>query len=391
MAVTQAEFDAHVHTFPTATEAEIIAGTSDTLAMSPAGYAGIYAADQTIIANPAIIGLSGLSATAGLVTQTADDVFSPRTLAAPAAGFTITNPAGVAGDPTFVLANDLAGLEGLASTGLAVRSATDTWIQWSMEALRGALHGCTLSNNGSDATNDIDIAAGMAMASGTTTFPMVLAAALTKRLDANWAAGTNQGGRYSGAAITDTTYHVWLCATAAGAVVDVYMDPSAVEATVLGHLQAETGGSGYIYLRRIGSIIREAAALVAFFQTGDTFRRASAVDRSSTSAAASALLSLSVPGGIVVSPICRIAILAAASVTCTVSLGSAAAGSANTIVNSVQTGAGDSTDICAVVVPPIIYSNTSSQVYFEQVNTAGTPTTSSFTTYGWVDSRGRLA
>jgi hypothetical protein len=48
-------------------------------------------------------------------------------LTAPAAGFTITNPAGTAGNPTFVLANDLAALEALSSNGFAERTGTDTW------------------------------------------------------------------------------------------------------------------------------------------------------------------------------------------------------------------------------------------------------------------------
>lgn len=72
--------------------------------------------------------LSGYSVV-GIVTMTAADTFTGRSLVAPSAGFTITNPAGTAGDPTFVLANDLAALEGLGSTGIAVRSAADTWVQ----------------------------------------------------------------------------------------------------------------------------------------------------------------------------------------------------------------------------------------------------------------------
>lgn len=67
--------------------------------------------------------------TDGFLVQTAADTFAGRTLTAPAAGLTITNPAGTAGNPTFALANDLAALEGLASTGIAVRTGTDTWAQ----------------------------------------------------------------------------------------------------------------------------------------------------------------------------------------------------------------------------------------------------------------------
>lgn len=69
---------------------------------------------------------------AGMLSRTAADAWALRTLTAPAAGLGITNPAGVAGNPTFGLLNDLAALEALSSTGLAARSATDTWVQRSI-------------------------------------------------------------------------------------------------------------------------------------------------------------------------------------------------------------------------------------------------------------------
>lgn len=74
-------------------------------------------------------GLTALAAfnTNGFLVQTADNTFAGRTLSAPAAGITITNPAGTAGNPTFALANDLSAVEGLSSNGIAVRTATDTW------------------------------------------------------------------------------------------------------------------------------------------------------------------------------------------------------------------------------------------------------------------------
>jgi hypothetical protein len=73
--------------------------------------------------------LNALAAIAGtgFSAGTAADTWSLRTLTAPAAGLTITNPAGVAGNPTFAFANDLAAVEGLATNGLATRTNTDTW------------------------------------------------------------------------------------------------------------------------------------------------------------------------------------------------------------------------------------------------------------------------
>lgn len=63
----------------------------------------------------------------GLVARTALDTTVARTLTGPAAGITITNGNGVSGNPTLALADDLAALEGLSSTGLAKRTGTSTW------------------------------------------------------------------------------------------------------------------------------------------------------------------------------------------------------------------------------------------------------------------------
>lgn len=77
--------------------------------------------------DPDLGALAALTGT-GFGARTTDDTWALRTLTAPAAGLTITNPAGVGGDPTFALANDLAALEGLSGTGIIpYRSAADTW------------------------------------------------------------------------------------------------------------------------------------------------------------------------------------------------------------------------------------------------------------------------
>lgn len=79
----------------------------------------------------------------GVLVRTGDNTWALRTLTAPAAGITITNPAGTAGNFVFALANDLAGVEGLSTTGLAVRSAADTWIT---RAVAGTANEITVTN-----------------------------------------------------------------------------------------------------------------------------------------------------------------------------------------------------------------------------------------------------
>lgn len=66
-------------------------------------------------------------ATTGMMVRTAANTYATRTWTAPASGLTVSNADGLAGNPTLALANDLAAIEGLSSTGLAIRSGTDTW------------------------------------------------------------------------------------------------------------------------------------------------------------------------------------------------------------------------------------------------------------------------
>lgn len=73
--------------------------------------------------------IAALAGTAGLLAKTAANTWALRTLTAPAAGITVTNGDGVSGNPTLALANDLSALEGLGSTGFAVRTGADTWAQ----------------------------------------------------------------------------------------------------------------------------------------------------------------------------------------------------------------------------------------------------------------------
>lgn len=91
----------------------------------------------------------------GLVARTAADTFAARTLTGPAAGISVSNGDGVSGNPTLALANDLAALEGLASTGFAVRTGSDAWAQRSIASGVGVTvtNGDGVSGNPSIAIN----------------------------------------------------------------------------------------------------------------------------------------------------------------------------------------------------------------------------------------------
>lgn len=133
---------------------------------------------------------------------------------------------------------------------------------------RGYIDGCLLSN-GTDTTNDINIAPGECRDS-TNAVDIAVAAMSGKQLDANWAPGAAAGMRNSAAGITNATYHIYAVAKADGTQ-DIYAHTSTTVATVITALQAETGGADYIYARLIGSIIRVSSTIKAFLQVNDYF------------------------------------------------------------------------------------------------------------------------
>lgn len=246
-------------------------------------------------------------------------------------------------------------------------------------ALFGHLYGLTLSNNATDATNDIDIAVGEAASTETNPVLMVLASALTKRLDAAWAVGSGNGGLDTGS-IANTTYHIWLIQRSDTGVVDALFSASAT---------APTMPTNYDRKRRIGSIIRSVGAILAFYQDDDKFFLTSpVVDRSSTSALAVALLALTVPAGVAVRPILRNTLASSTSPNIVNLMGNAAQGTGGaTTVQQINSTATTVTDI--VVIDGTFTTNTSSQIYYGVTISSGTIGTNSLSTLGWYDSRGR--
>ena len=158
-----------------------------------------------------------------------------------------------------------------------------------MPVANGYLGGLGLSNSGTDATNDIIIATGACVDQTNTTL-MRLTTSLAKQLDAAWAVGTNAGWLDTGA-IGNTTYHAYIIQRTDTGVVDCIASTSA-SAPVL--------PTNYILSRRIGSILRESAAIIGFTQEDNYFRRNTGVSSWSVTNPGTAAVTrtLSTPVGI---------------------------------------------------------------------------------------------
>lgn len=255
---------------------------------------------------------------------------------------------------------------------------------------RGYIDGLVLANNAGDATNDIDIAAGQCR-SDADDFNIVLAGALTKQLDAAWAVGTNAGGRASGAAIANGTYHVFVIRRTDTGVVDIAFDTSATGANI-----AANTAAAYTQKRRIGAILREAGAIVAFMQDGDVFqRKALASDVAVTNPGNAAVTrTMSVPTGI------RVQGLFVGGMRHNASSGTVAQGllsdlSVNDEVPSNQLcnwgfGNNSGTFQGNSGNQALIWTNTSAQIR-SRVSGSDAGLTLSISTRGWIDPRGKDA
>ncbi len=299
--------------------------------------------------------LAGLDGTTGLLAETAADTFARRSIAAGTRIDSITNPAGVAGNPT-------------------INAALP----------KGHLWGMTMTN-GTDATNDIDFAAGICRDS-TDAKNLTGSAIAGKQLDATWAAGANAGGRMSAAAIANTTYHCFAILKDSDLSVDYGMDVSAT---------APTMPTGYTFFRRIGSIIRASAAIVAFVQYDDTFLRSIPVsDVNSTNPGTSAVTStLSVPVGIVVDALFSVLLNDATPAGATnfllTALTQADTAPSATIFDLHIQDSG-ATVIAAQSGDFSRATNTSAQIRY-RFDASDADHLVRISTYGWVDRRGRLS
>lgn len=240
---------------------------------------------------------------------------------------------------------------------------------------KGQIYGLTLSNNASDATNDIDIAAGEAANDGTVPYLMALGSTLTKRLDAGWSVGNNQGGLDTGS-IANATYHLWLIQRSDTGVVDALFSLSSTSPTM---------PTNYDRKRRLGAVVRTGAAIVSFKQNGGRFMLAAVQSiYSGTGNVTNALLTTYGPIGVRYRPILQLALAANANALVAVQFGD---GDLTSISSNVQTIGGTSTANDTAVVDEF-YTDTSGRIRHSVTISAGSLSSYSVFSMGWWDDRG---
>jgi len=161
--------------------------------------------------------------------------------------------------------------------------------------LGSSIVGLNITNNGSDANNDLDISAGRCL-DATSIDMLVLPSALTKRTDATWVAGTNQGGWDTGSKAADDNMHIWLIKNPTTGVVDILFSDNA----------SPTMPSGFT-LKRLAHILKldGSGNIRPHIHEGNTIIYKSPIADFTTSAQSTTPISysLTVPAGYVLQPL----------------------------------------------------------------------------------------
>jgi hypothetical protein len=249
-------------------------------------------------------------------------------------------------------------------------------------AHRGHIAGLTLTNNGTDANNDLDIAEGVACSDGPPWRLMILAAPITKQLDAAWAVGQGAGGLDTGSKAANTWYHVFLIRRSDTGVVDALFSTSATSPTM---------PTGYDERRRIGAIRTDGSSnILPFLHAGDRFLRvAPALDFDGTIGTTASTITLaSVPLGVAVEALLNVTIVNSGAQTRVLLSEMAQTDNAPSITASPLSTLGTGGDGNGISAQVRIVVNTAQQIRARATNAS---TTMRVVTVGYIDQRGRLA
>lgn len=119
-----------------------------------------------------------------------------------------------------------------------------------------------ITSNAADADHDITFGIGTARDDGDNV-NFDLTSALTKRIDATWAAGTGNGGLFSGSVAANTWYHTFVIEKDSDFSLGAGFDTSETAANI---------PTGYTNFRRVGAVLTDGSSnILAFTQLFDTF------------------------------------------------------------------------------------------------------------------------
>ncbi len=245
---------------------------------------------------------------------------------------------------------------------------------------RSYLAGLGMSN-AADADHDITIAVGTARDSANA-YDLTFSSAMTKQIDAAWAAGTAAGGMFTGVVGNETWYHVHLIRKDSDGTIDAGFDTS---------ITAANKPAGYSNYRRIGSVLTNGSAnILAFYQKGDYFLwKASILDIDVTNPGTARVLdTLSVPLGVVVEARINARFYDSDGaffgiITDPNQNDEAPSATAAPLRTHSTNAGGEAADRLIHV-----YTNTSSQIAY-RVDVSDANTTIKIATLGWSDRRGR--
>jgi hypothetical protein len=153
--------------------------------------------------------------------------------------------------------------------------------------------------------------------------------------------------------------------------------------------------ANYDYKRRIGSVIRSAATILAFTQTGDEFLLNSPVrDEANTSPGALAVSSVyTIPLGIVVGAMISFTVETSGNAAEYALVTSISQANATPSASLYDVYVGDLSTGSATAVNTVwrtIRSNTAGQFRYRLAVGSASTTKVTVVTHGWIDTRGRL-
>lgn len=216
----------------------------------------------------------------------------------------------------------------------------------------------TIANNSTDANNDIDFSAGNFQFSDLSNNAVL--SAMTKRLDASWTAGTNQGGLDTGNKANSTWYHCYAIHNPTSGISDAIFSTNATNPSL---------PTGYTKYKRVGSIKTNVSGnILPFFQRDKYFEWKDVVkDLDITSVVATKTpIPVSAPLGIQTIVVCRAGVFTTSGVDININI-------LSTYNNSLTPTDGDGNSLDADIGSDLGYVNgtnllvatdLSSQIYY---------------------------